>query len=413
MPTSVEIPSDALDPFERFNRAAGKGSVRTPYPRYAELRRKGPLIAASEAAGSRSMSLEGSDTPEAMVAVHFDAVQQILRDSDHFSSALYAHSMGVVMGPTVLQMDPPRHTEVRALLQKAFSKSALRRWEQELVRPIVHGLIDAFIERGRADLVRELTFPFPVNVIAGMMGVPEAHLDTFQRVAVEIISIAFDPAIAMRARQELEDLLAPLLAERRRRPTDDLLGMLAHAEIDGDRLDDEMIYSFCRLLAPAGAETTYRSSSNLIFGLLTHTDQLEALRADRSLMPRAIEEGIRWEVPLTGIMRMCKADTTVCGVPVRAGTPVMINIGSANHDERRWDDPEAFDIRRPVRQHIGFAAGPHTCLGMHLARMETTVVLDAVLDRLPGLRLDPAATDVHISGEMFRAPGELPVLFEA
>jgi cytochrome P450 len=211
----------------------------------------------------------------------------------------------------------------------------------------------------------------------------------------------------------MQDLLAPLLEQRRSRPRGDLISILAHAESDGGRLDDEMIFSFCRLLAPAGAETTYRSSSNLLFGLLSRPEQLAALREDRSLLRQAIEEGLRWEAPLTGIMRTCAADTEVCGVPIKADTVVAVGLGAANRDERRWEDPESFDIFRPQRQHIAFAAGPHTCLGMHLARMETRVMLEALLDRLPNLRLDPAAEDVHISGDSFRAPRELPVVFDA
>jgi cytochrome P450 len=407
--------ADPEDPFERFNRSAGAGQVRSPYPLYAELRRLGPVVPAAEL--ERRRAGQAAPTTQALggalIAVHFDAVQQVLRDSEHFSSGMYAHVIGMVMGPTVLQLDPPEHTRVRALIQNAFSRTELARWERELVTPAVTRLIDRFARRGRAELVRELTFPFPVEVIAGMMGVPDALRERFARLAVEIISVSFDPPTALRARHEMQALLAPLLEERRGQPRGDLISLLAHAEIDGEKLDDELIFSFCRLLAPAGAETTYRSSSNLLFGLLRHPEQLDALRRDRSLLRQAIEEGLRWEAPLTGIMRTCSADTEVCRVPIPAGTVVAVALGAANHDERRWEEPERFDIFRPQRQHIAFAAGPHTCLGMHLARMETRVVLEALLERLPGLRLDPEAVDVHISGDSFRAPRELPVLFDA
>ena len=412
-------PADAtgadLDPFERFNRAAGSGMVRSPYPLYAELRKLGPVVPAAEVERLRAGRTQPATQTlgGALVAVQFDAVQQVLRDSEHFSSRMYAAVMGSVMGPTVLQFDPPEHTRVRELVQFAFSRTELTRWERELVQPAVARLIERFERRGRADLVRELTFPFPVEVIAGMMGVPDALREAFARLAVEIISVSFDPPTALRARQGMQDLLAPLLAERRARPRGDLISLLAQAEIGGAKLDDELIFSFCRLLAPAGAETTYRSSSNLLFGLLADPEQLAALRRDRGLMRQAIEEGLRWEAPLTGIMRTCSADTKVCDVPIAAGTVLAVGLGAANHDERRWDDPERFDIFRPQRQHIAFAAGPHTCLGMHLARMETRVLLDALLERLPNLRLDPDATDVHISGDSFRAPQALPVLFDA
>ena len=166
-----------------------------------------------------------------------------------------------------------------------------------------------------------------------------------------------------------------------------------------------------RLLLPAGAETTYRSSSNLIFGLLTNPDQYRALDEDRGLMIQAIEEGLRWEVPLTGIGRLCVEDTEVAGVKIPAGSSVQVLIGAANRDEARFDRPDEFDIHRPPRQHMSFAFGPHRCLGMHLARMETKVVLEALLDRLPNLRLDPNEEDVKIVGEGFRSPRRLPVLF--
>jgi cytochrome P450 len=128
-------------------------------------------------------------------------------------------------------------------------------------------------------------------------------------------------------------------------------------------------------------------------------------------MRRAIEEGLRWEAPLTGIARTATRDAVVDGVTIPAGAVVGVGLGSANHDATRWDDPERFDIHREPKQHMAFAYGNHTCLGMHLARMETRVVMDAVLDRLPNLRLDPAAADVHITGLTFRAPASLPVVF--
>jgi len=166
-------------------------------------------------------------------------------------------------------------------------------------------------------------------------------------------------------------------------------------------------------LLPAGAETTYRSTGNLIFGLLTHPDQLEAVRADRSLLTQAVEEAIRWETPLTITSRRAAVDNVLHDVEIPAGTDVVLSTGSANHDETRWDDAEEFDIFRPQLPHIGFGAGPHMCIGMHLARMEMRIALDRVLDRLPNLRLDPEGNDPHIHGDAFRSPTSLPVLFDA
>jgi cytochrome P450 len=259
--------------------------------------------------------------------------------------------------------------------------------------------------------VSELTFPFPVHVIAGMLGLPAADLPMFHRLAVQLISLSFDWDRAMEASQNLRDYFAGILKERRLHPEGDVISVLAGAELEGQRLTDDEIYAFLRLLLPAGAETTYRSSSNLLFGLLTHPDQLDAVKKDRALMPIAIEEGVRWEPPLTGIMRTATQDAEVCGVAIPAGSVLNVVVGAANRDESCWEEPERFDVLRPVKPHAAFASGPHMCLGMHLARMETSVALNALFDRLPDLRLDPDAVDVHITGHTFRAPRNLPVVF--
>jgi len=229
--------------------------------------------------------------------------------------------------------------------------------------------------------------------------------------AVWVVNVAANPEKGIAASQDLREYLSEIVEAKRSNPGDDVISLLVQEELDGERLDDEEIYSFLRLLLPAGAETTYRSSSNLLYGLLTNPDQLDALRADRSLMKRAIEEGLRWEAPLTQIARTATKEVMVDGVAVPQGAVIGVCLGAANHDAKRWDDPERFDLFREPKQHMAFAYGPHTCLGMHLARMETRVVIDAVLDRLPKLRLDPDAEDVHVTGLTFRAPATLPVVF--
>ena len=411
--SAPEAIDGTYDPFEEFNRSVGAGVVENPYPLLAMARAKGPLLKENLEAELLAAEVDPQVTmgPEVFTAFSYDAVQTVLRDGETFSSAGYADVMGAVMGHTILEMDEPEHHTYRGLVQQAFSRKAMERWEEEAVGPIVDECIDAFIERGNAELVRELTLPFPVNVIASMLGLPRADLPQFHRWAIELISVSFDWERGTRASAQLRDYFARVLAERRVHPANDLMSILAVSELDGQHLTDEEIFAFLRLLLPAGAETTYRSSSNLLFGLLTHPDQLDALRADRALMPKAIEEGLRWEPPLTTIVRTATRDTVVDGVDVPAGAVVITNMGSANHDEKYWERSEEFDIHREQRQHLAFAFGPHMCLGMHLARMETRVVLERIFDRLPNLRLDPAADAPHITGMTFRAPPALPVLF--
>jgi cytochrome P450 len=407
---------DDHDPFEAFERAQGAG-VRDPYPEWAELRRRGPVqkIELRKLFGLDTMVdiPDIPDLPESYLVLGYDEVAHVLRDGQTFSSTCYSASMGIVMGHTILEMDEPEHHSYRGLVQQAFTRKAMERWETELVAPIVDRLVHGFAGRGSADLVTELFFVFPVFVIAGLLGLPDEDLPAFHRLAVQLISVAFDWDRGVAASQQLRDYLSGVLSERRRQPADDVISVLAQAELDGHRLTDEEIFAFLRLLLPAGAETTYRSSSNLVFGLLTHPDQLEAVRRDRSLLPQAIDEGLRWEPPLTGIMRLVTRDVELGGTHLPAGSVVSVSMGAANRDERRWTDPERFDIFRAPQPHVAFALGPHTCLGMHLARMETTVVVNTLLDRLTGLRLDPAAEDVHVRGVAFRAPAHLPVVFDA
>ena len=420
---STAEPNDDYDPFEEFNRSAGIGLVENPYPIFALVRAEHTIKREDFGEAMQPdnpedgelellTSLELGDNVSVFTAYGFDAVQQVLKDGETFSSAGYADIMGPVFGHSILEMDEPEHHTYRGLVQQAFSRKAMETWERELVRGVVDEMLDEIVDQKRGDLVRSLTFPFPVLVIARMLGLAPEDLPTFHRQAVEMISAGFEFDRAIAASNALFDYFSAIIAERRKNPSDDVISVLVKAELDGEHLDDAQICSFLRLLLPAGAETTYRSSSNLLYGLLTNPDQLDALRADRALMPQAIEEGLRWEPPLLGIMRTATRDTVVDGMEIPAGSIVSVNLGSANHDERYWDNAENFDMFRAPKQHIAFAWGPHMCLGLHLARMETRVALNQVLDRLPNVRIDPDAEAPFITGAVFRAPNALPVIWD-
>ena len=410
---STEI-DDSYDPFADFDAAAGIGAVRNPFPVWDELRAQCP-VHAGNLEGRFGVQPFGEIMAEPTVVPHhalsFDAVQQVLRDGETFTSSGYEQTIGLLFGHSILEMDEPEHHSYRALIQQAFTRKAMESWEVDIVRPVVNDLVDKFRDRGHAELVKELLFPFPVTVIGKMIGLPDDDLPVFHRKGVELITIMSDIERGYNASLWLYDYFQKIIVERRADPRNDLISVLAQAELDGQQLTDDEIIAFLRLLLPAGAETTYRSSSNLMFGLLSNPDQLEALRNDRSLMPQAIEEGVRWEPPLTSIGRTAARDVEIEGVLIPKGSPVSVCMASANRDASRWENPDAFDIFRDQKQHMSFAFGPHMCLGMHLARMETSVAINAILD-LPNLRLDPSAEDVHISGLAFRAPNALPVLFD-
>ena len=392
--------------FEVFDDAVA-GDSRDPYPELAAARKANPVQ-------RLDMSNMPHDEAKPVFFVYrYDDILDVLRDGETYSSGqIIELIMGDVMGRHImLGMDDPEHRRYRALVSTAFGPKAIARWEAQLIDPIASDLIDRFDGRGHAELVREFTFPYPTQVIAGMLGLPRADYQRFQRWSIAILSVFTKRAAAIAASEQVKEYLARILDDRRREPRDDLISDLAQAELDGERLSDEEIYSFLRLLLPAGVETTYRSTGNLLFSLLSRPDQLDAVRADRSLIPQAIEETVRYEAPLLNITRIATRDTVLGGVPIPAGSTLMTMLAAANRDESRWNDPDHYDIFRAARPSVGWGQGPHICLGMHLARVEMRVALNLLLDRLPGLRLDPDGDDPHIRGQVFRSPTSLPVLF--
>ncbi|BBX83373.1 cytochrome P450 [Mycolicibacterium aubagnense] len=396
---------DDLEDFGAFDDVVS-GDVRDPYTEMARLRRE-------EGIQRIDMSvMPGEEGKPLFIVYRHEDIATMLRDNETFSSAIVIQAFGEVLGQRVmLGMDEPDHGRHRALVSKAFSQKALARWEGNLVGRVGNELIDGFVGDGQVDLVKEFTFPYPTRIIAGLLGLPEEDYPQFQRWSISLLSFTINPERGKAASKALEEYFAPILAARRADPQDDLISSLAVAEIDGEKLDDDEIFSFLRLLLPAGVETTYRSLGNLLLGLLTHPDQLDAVRADRSLIPQAIEEAVRWEAPLLTITRVAVRDTQLGGVDIPAGSSVMPMLGAANRQEDRYADPDSFDIFRAARTPISWGHGAHVCMGMHLARLEMRVALNLLFDRLPNLRLDPAAEAPHIRGQVFRSPTALPVLF--
>lgn len=376
------------------------GDERDPYPDFAEHRKSSPV--------DRSEGFAG----EGVYSVYrYGDVARVLREPDDFSSRVYVPAVGLVFGPSILQMDGSEHHRRRGLIGGSFRRRALEAKTATLIEPTVHALIDAFAAGGRAELVRELTIRYPIQIISGLLGIPPADHERFTVLSLHMIGFAHDIERGIRASNELKEYFARILAERRREPGDDLISELARADIGGEPVGDEEIFGFLRLLLPAGAETTYRLLGNLLFALLTNPAQLDAVRADRALLPRAIEEALRWESPVQYISREATRDVTIAGVDVPAGSHVSCALGSANHDETVFADPERYDLFAERAPHLAFAEGPHRCLGEHLARLETTVALNALFDRLPDLRLDTDGGEAHVQGVPFRSPNRLPVTF--
>ena len=343
----------------------------------------------------------------------FADVDNVLRDAETYSSRINADTMGPVMGTVILAMDGDEHRRYRNLVARAFRPSSLARWEDELIGPTIHRLIDGIVGRGRSDLVADVTSRFPVQVIAGVLGVPTDDYALFQVWGLEISMGPENYDVSTAASRAMRDYLTPIVEHRKLHPGDDLVSDIVTGEIDGERLDDEHIYGFLRLLLPAGAETTFRALGNCLLALLRRPEVLARVRDDHNLLDAVIEETLRWETSVTMVNRETACPVEVAGVSVPAGASVVCATGSANHDETRYDNAEEWDLDRPAVAHLAFGTGRHQCLGMHLARMELRVGLAAILDRLPGLRLDPAADPVTIEGLAFRSPPRLPVVFDA
>ena len=405
MTTHVDKPGQ-----EAANTGDQTVSLRDPYPFFAHKRQVAGVF--------RGTVMDYSKTPESMrpkteySAVSFDAVNKVFRDGRVFTSKPYDKTIGLFMGPTILAMDGKKHRDHRNLVSAAFKSKALARWEPAIVRPICNRLIDEFIDTGEADLVRNFTFEFPTRIIAELLGLPDEDLPMFRKRAVELISYHVNYERAFEASAALKDYFLEQIEKRKSKPTDDIIGDLVSAEIDGEKLNDEAIYSFLRLLLPAGLETTYRSSGNLLYLLLTHPDQFAALQEDRELIPQAIEEGLRVETPLTTVQRFTTEEVELDGVSIPARAVIGVCMGSANRDEQRWERSEEFDIFRKHVPHISFAAGEHTCLGLHLARLETRVALECLLSRVTNVNL-VTDDDPHIHGQPFRSPTAMPVTFDA
>lgn len=372
--------------------------VPDPYSVYRRLRREQPVL-----------RLRGWLGEENLITRHAD-IQAILRDPLTFSSRANAKAIGLVMGRTILEMEGRDHVRHRNLISPFFSARALKANHADAITSIAHGLIDGFAADGCADLVSQFTFTFPLRVLAQILDLPIEDFHDFHHRALELISIADNPIRGMAAAEWLRGYLRPLLSQRRSGNGRDLLSALVHGEVDGARIGEDEVLSFLLLLLPAGAETTYRLLGSLLFALLTHPEALAEVLTDRGAIDLAIDETLRWESPVQFVSRETTSQVSISGVELPPGEMLFLSLGSANRDEHRYTDPDRFDLHRAAGDHMAFGFGPHFCAGSHLARLEATIGLNALLDRLHHLRLDPDHPS-QVVGLAFRSPEKLAVRY--
>lgn len=321
-----------------------------------------------------------------------------------------------------LAMDPPRHDRLRALVSRGFTPRRVQALEPR-IRAMSIAYLEAFAERGACDFIRDFAGKLPMDVISELLGVPEADRVQLRTWADLVVHRdegvrSLPPAAAAAALHMLQYFTA-MLAERKQRASppghpdgrDDLTGALLAAEIDGDRLSDREIVGFLFLMIVAGNETTTKLLGNALYWLWRHPDQRDLLRRDPTLVPRWIEETLRYDNSTQALARILTRDVELHGEKLREGERAVLLIGAANRDERAFPEPDRFDLMRDTRASLAFGQGTHFCLGASLARLEGTVALEELWKRVPGYEIEPDGI-VRVHSVNVRGFAALPLRFE-
>jgi cytochrome P450 len=342
----------------------------------------------------------------------YDEVMAVNGDPETYSIDVYKHSIGRTFGRTISLMNPPEHAAIRMIFQKAFMPGTVAKWGDQIVSPVVKGLIDKFVHRGEAELVSEFAMKYPFEIIYKQLKMPERDIALFHKLAVSMVH-TYGSYInyGIEANRNLGVYFSEMIAARRKSPDDDLVSLLIQTEVDGQHISDETIISFFRQLIAAAGDTTYQATGTLLIGLLTNPDQLAAVRNNRELVAAAVEESLRWDGPMPINLRMTTRDAELGGVKIEKGSILNVVLAQANHDRSVFSDTTTFNVFRPRSRHVAFGSGQHLCLGRHLARLEMTRALNALLDRLPNLRLNPDKPAPEIIGIYGRVPQNVHVLF--
>jgi len=374
-----------------------------PYPLYRALRDEAPVYH-NEALGFWALSR------------HADVLAAI-RDWRRFSS-----SNGVAleaMGPeahrvmSFLGLDPPRHDRLRALVSRGFTPRRVQALEPH-IRELATHYIDRFAGAGRCDIIADFAGRLPMDVVSEMLGVPREDRDTLRTWADLVVhreeGVPDVPPAGLQASANLLRYFIEDVTRRRKQPGDSLTDALIAAEIDGDRLTDPEIVAFLFLMIIAGNETTTKLIGNAIYSLWSHPDQRKLVQEDASLIPGWVEETLRYDASSQVLYRTLTTDVEMHGVVMPAGAVVGLIIGSANRDERVFESPDRFDVKRNNAQSLAFGQGTHFCLGASLARLEGRVALEEIHRRLPDFEVDRAGL-VRIHSGNVRGYAAVPITF--
>jgi cytochrome P450 len=351
---------------------------------------------------------------DAWAVFDYAGVKRVMSDHEAFSSQVPAPRNWFLF------LDPPKHTKLRALVSRAFTPGTIAGLAPR-IRSLSRELLDQKIEFGAMDLAGDLSVPLPMMVIAEMIGIPADDWAQFNRWSETILNLSHSRSGGAEASEALGDFVAAtaemdayltgMLEARRAKPQADLLTRLVEAEVDGERLTQEEILGFFQLLILAGQETTTNLINNAVICLIDHPDQFERLRANPALLPSAIEEVLRFRSPFLWMMRTPRLDVELNGATVPAGALVLAMVASANRDPGQFEEPSRFDISRDPNPHLSFGHGIHFCIGAALARMEATIVLSDLLERLEAIEYASQEPWTPRKALHVHGPSSLPIRF--
>jgi len=396
----------------------GGGVVEDPYPIWAQRLQEGPVHKGGVGGLTGRSNDRGTmyiDGMEHYTVFSFAGVSEVFTRKDDFNSGHY-QDMGTFTD-TILAMDGPVHRSYRDIIQEHFQPAqASGWWREHVIANLVEQLVGRFENRDRVDLNSQFFARLPMQTVTAGFGLSAQEGLEFRRGLLAAMHSETPPQQKMEHMQAATGILEKVIRERQAEPRDDVISRLVKAEMvdeDGTTrlLTVSEVASFCKLIVFAGGGTTWKQLGITTFALLNNPEQLEQVRADRSLLPKAILESARWYPNDPVFARKALHDTELQGVEIPKGAIMHLCLGAANRDPSRWEDPDVYDLNRPVQRSLAFAAGAHSCLGQHVAREEMLGALNALLDRFPNIRWDPSAPPAKLSGGLIsRGPGPLNVL---
>ncbi len=327
--------------------------------------------------------------------------------------------LGQHLSKSVVLSDPPNHTRLRGLVNKAFNTSLIQSMAGR-IQQIVDALLDEIQDQGESDLVCDFAYRLPATVISEILGVPTDHHNELRQWTEDFnafnggssLNFAETAEKAQHSLLEMTDYFRGIMSERRRQPREDLISAMIKAEEQGDMLTEDELLSMCSTLFVAGHDTTRNLIGNGMLALLQNPDQLARLKADPSLIPSAVEEFLRFESPFQRMSRVAKEHLEIGGKRIRKGQAVLEMLGAANRDPQQFSDPDRLDVSRQPNRHVAFGVGIHFCIGAPLARVEAPIAFRSILDRLSSIRLGTSAIEWRESIAV-RGLKSLPIVFKS